>query len=84
MWRGPVWVNINYLLIDGLFRAGYLDVARQLRQRTIEMVMGQEDAFEYYHPDTGEKPPKAVNTFGWSAALFIDLVLQESQAPASP
>ncbi len=23
MWRGPTWANINYLLIDGLFRSGY-------------------------------------------------------------
>jgi glycogen debranching enzyme len=77
MWRGPVWVNINYLLIDGLLRAGYPDVARQLRRRTLDMVMGANDIYEYYHPVTGEKPPRAVSTFGWSSALFIDLVLQE-------
>ncbi len=31
MWRGPTWVNINYLLIEGLMRSGYGDLARDLR-----------------------------------------------------
>jgi glycogen debranching enzyme len=76
MWRGPTWVNVNYLLIDGLLRAGYSDVAAELRRRTIDMVMSQPDICEYYHSETGEKPPVAVGLFGWSAALFVDLVLQ--------
>ncbi len=29
MWRGPTWVNINYLFIEGLVRCGQLDLARQ-------------------------------------------------------
>ena len=80
MWRGPVWVNINYLLIEGLQRSGFDDVARQLRQKTIAMVMQHPDIYEYYHPETGEKPPRATSVFGWSSALFIDLVLQEKQS----
>ena len=27
MWRGPTWVNVNYLLIEGLQRTGYVDLA---------------------------------------------------------
>lgn len=78
MWRGPVWVNMNYLMIDGLQRAGYPELARQLRHKTISMMMRNKDIYEYYHPITGDKPPKAVSIFGWSTALFIDLILQHS------
>jgi putative isomerase len=76
MWRGPSWINMNYLLIEGLFRSGYSTVARRLRDCTLKMVASQPDMYEYYNPSTGQKPPKASTTFGWSAALFIDLAIQ--------
>jgi glycogen debranching enzyme len=76
MWRGPTWVNVNYLLIEGLMRSGYHDLARELRSRTLNLLMLHNDIVEYYSPLTGEVSPKAAGTFGWSAALFIDLALQ--------
>ena len=76
MWRGPTWANVNYLLIDGLFRSGYGKLARDLRRLTLELLAGQRDFFEYYHPQSGENPPKAAPIYGWSAALFIDLAIQ--------
>mgnify|MGYP001108587659 CR=1 FL=1 len=76
MWRGPTWVNINYLLIEGLERAGYPQTAGDLCRRTLELVGGQEDIFEYYHPETGLNPPKAAAIFGWSSAVFIDLAIR--------
>jgi hypothetical protein len=79
MWRGPVWVNVNYLLIEGLRRSGYPELARELRHRTLQLIMGQDDIYEYYHPETGERPPKAASIFGWSAAVFIDLAIQASR-----
>ena len=80
MWRGPTWVNINYLLIEGLQKAGYLEVADELRRRTLDLIGGQEDIYEYYHPETGANQPKAAAIFGWSSAVFIDLAIQASQA----
>jgi hypothetical protein len=41
--------------------------------------MSQDDIYEYYHPETGERPPKAAPIFGWSAAVFIDLAIQASR-----
>ena len=76
MWRGPTWVNVNYLLIEGLQRTGYIDLARELRYRTLDLINGQSDIFEYYQPMTGEAPPKAASSFGWSSAIFIDLAIQ--------
>jgi glycogen debranching enzyme len=79
MWRGPTWVNINYLFIEGLARCGYRDLARDLRDRTLELLMHREDLFEYYHPETGEPPPCAARLFGWSSAIFIDLAIHASR-----
>lgn len=79
MWRGPTWLNVNYLLIEGLERVGRSDLARTLRQRSLEMMMNGLDIFEYYHPETGECPPKAASTFGWSSALFIEMAIKETE-----
>ena len=84
MWRGPTWVNINYLLIEGLHKAGYPAVGRELRRRTLELIGGQEDIYEYYHPETGQNPPKAAAIFGWSSAVFIDLAICASQEEENP
>lgn len=84
MWRGPTWMNINYLLMEGLFRSGYPDLARELRRRTLEMVSNHPDIYEYYHPETGENPPKAAPIFGWSSAIFIDLAIRATREIEAP
>ena len=38
MWRGGVWVNINYFIIKGLMNYGYTDLAEKLRTATLDMV----------------------------------------------
>lgn len=79
MWRGPTWVNVNYLLIEGLARTGYVEMAQELRRRTLDLIASQDDIYEYYHPVSGRNPPKAASLFGWSAAVYIDLAIQASQ-----
>jgi putative isomerase len=79
MWRGPTWTNTNYLLILGLESSGYKQAAHELRKKTLELLMQQDNIFEYYHPETGEAPPKAAPIFGWSAATFIELAIQDYQ-----
>ncbi|HLO29866.1 MAG TPA: trehalase family glycosidase [Anaerolineales bacterium] len=79
MWRGPTWVNVNYLLIEGLQRSGYLDLAHELRRRTLDLICCRNDIYEYYHPVSGENPPNAASMFGWSSAVFIDLAIQAAR-----
>ena len=79
MWRGPTWVNINYLFIEGLARCGYQDLARLLRDKTLALLMRHNDIYEYYHPETGDPPPNAASVFGWSSAVFIDLAIKASR-----
>lgn len=79
MWRGPAWVNVNYLMVEGLERSGFPAVAQELRRRTLEMVMQHNDIYEFYHPETGQPGPSAATMFGWSASLFIEMALDASR-----
>lgn len=79
MWRGPVWVNVNYLLVDGLLRCGEGGRARELCDRTLALVAAHPDIREYYNPETGQPGKKAAPAFGWSAALFIDLAVRRAR-----
>ena len=79
MWRGPTWVNVNYLFIEGLVNSGHPELARQLRDKTLALLMLHNDIYEYYNPETGMPPPNAASVFGWSSAVFVDLAIKASQ-----
>jgi hypothetical protein len=81
MWRGPVWVNINYFFIEALRQIDELDLADQLRHKTLNLIMSHNSIYEYYNALTGEPPDTAADIFGWTAAVFIDLAIQASGAP---
>ncbi len=79
MWRGPVWVNINYIFIEALHQVGETALARTLLEMTLDLIMSQPGIYEYYHAETGEPPVTAAQAFGWTAAVFIDLAIQASR-----
>jgi neutral trehalase len=70
-WQGPSWVNINWLVIDGLKRYGFKDHAAALTETTLEMV-GKSGCSEYFDPLTGEAA--GAENFSWTAALTLDLL----------
>src|SRR5574341_533666 len=76
MWRGPVWANINYFFVEALQRIGEKDLARELRDKTLNLIMSQPGIYEYYNSETGEPPATAAPMFGWTAAVFIEFALQ--------
>lgn len=84
MWRGPVWVNINYFFIEALRQVDEHELADTLRDHTLELIMRHDSIYEYYHALTGERPQKSVDIFGWTAAVFIDLALQASNGIGAP
>ncbi|MFJ6140255.1 amylo-alpha-1,6-glucosidase [Kitasatospora sp. NPDC092286] len=81
MWRGPVWLNINYLLIEGLRRSGFAATADELQHRTLAMVRDAGGLYEYWNPLTGARATRATSGFGWSSALFIDLARRPPGTP---
>lgn len=70
-WQGPTWVNMNWLIIDGLERYGFKDHAEALRESTLEMVK-KSGFYEYFDPV--DASPAGVADFSWTAALTIDLL----------
>ncbi len=69
-WQGPTWINTNWFIIDGLERYGFLEEARELRNKTLNMV--EKSGFsEYFSPIDGYGA--GIAPFSWTAALTIDL-----------
>jgi hypothetical protein len=74
-WRGPIWININWLLWRGLLVHGRWDEAEDLRTAIVRLVQ-RNGHFEYFHPSTGEG--LGAPAFSWTAALSLDLLADRS------
>ncbi|MET0418757.1 MAG: trehalase family glycosidase [Actinoplanes sp.] len=74
-WRGPIWINMNWLLRRGLLVHGFRDEAEDLRTAMVRLVH-RNGHFEYFHPITGEG--LGAPTFSWTAALALDLLADRS------
>ncbi len=70
-WRGPVWVNINWLVTRGLEALGLDREAAALAETTLDLVR-RAGWCEYFHAQTGEGLGGA--DFSWTAALVLDLL----------
>lgn len=76
-WRGPVWVNMNWLIYHGLRRYGYGDTAALVKNDILELVKNH-GLWEYFEPNRA----KAAQTtdgygapnFSWTAALILDFL----------
>ena len=79
MWRGPVWVNINYFFIEALHQIGEDSLADELTHKTLDLIIRHPGIYEYYNSENGEPPAKAAEAFGWTAAVFIDLAISASR-----
>jgi glycogen debranching enzyme len=74
-WRGPVWVNMNWLMYKGLLRYNFPDIAETVKNDAIELVK-LYGLWEYFDPSRARV---ATNTegcgapdFTWTAALILD------------
>ena len=70
-WRGPVWVIMNWLILEGLLRYGFNDLAALIREDTMGLI--ESAGFrEYYDPR--DASGCGSTEFSWSAALAIELM----------
>jgi hypothetical protein len=70
-WQGPTWINMNWMVIDGLKRCGYFKEALELKKRTLELVK-RSGCYEYFSAKDGS--PAGAANFSWTASLTIDLL----------
>lgn len=73
MWRGATWLNLNYLVIEGLKRQGQAQEARRLADASIAQVRQTAEThgviFEFYDAK-GLVPPSRCHRKGPPAAVY--------------
>ncbi len=76
-WRGPVWINMNWLLYHGLQRYDMEDMAARVRQHSLDL-MEKHGFFEHFDPRKGEAEEAAyeAHPFSLPAALCIDFLME--------
>jgi glycogen debranching enzyme len=68
-WRGPIWINTDWLVWQGLRRHGQAALAGELRDSIVGLV--RRSGFrEYFDPFGGQG--RGSHNFSWTAALLID------------
>ncbi len=70
-WRGPVWINTNWMIIKGLENYHQPQLAKRLAHDTLDLV-NKFGFFEYFNSDTGQG--LGSDNFSWTAALVLDLI----------
>ncbi|MBI5649114.1 MAG: glycoside hydrolase [Chloroflexi bacterium] len=76
-WCGPVWIQMNWIIAEGLRRYGFIKQADAVVHDSLALV-AQNDFREYYDPRDGSGCG-AVD-FSWSAALTLEMIASENLA----
>lgn len=76
-WRGPVWINLNWLLYRGLLRYDMDETAERVKQDSLSLLRGH-GFYEYFDPriEADEEVGCGTDTFSWSAALCMDWLMR--------
>ena len=48
-WRGPVWINLNWILYNGLKRYGFNEIAQRIKDDSIFLIE-KNGFYEYFDP----------------------------------
>ncbi|WP_010134128.1 MGH1-like glycoside hydrolase domain-containing protein [Ochrovirga pacifica] len=76
-WRGPVWVNLNWMLYRGCRAYDYNTLAERIKKDTIEIVE-KSGFYEYFDArkeiHISDKAGYGGGDFSWTAALLLDLI----------
>ena len=75
-WRGPTWINVNWLSALGFDCYGFAAQARQLREKSAEVVGLSPYPREYYNPLTGGG--LGAENYMWTGA--IDIIIENELA----
>jgi hypothetical protein len=79
-WRGPAWINTNWLVWLGACQAGAYDLADRIAESSVALV--SSGGFrEYFDPISGEG--LGAEAFSWSAALTLEFLAYLESTPAT-
>lgn len=77
-WRGPVWINTNWMLYHGLKDYGFADLAAKVKADAIYLVEnhGMYEYFDARPEAEGGLKNRGIGAdlFSWTAALYIDFI----------
>lgn len=76
-WRGPVWINLNWMLYRGLKMYDYIELANRVKEDSIALI--EKSGFHEYFDSRKFKHLSGQGGYGgdnfsWSAALIIDMI----------
>lgn len=80
-WCGPVWANMNWLVLQGLRSYGFDADADAVRRDTIALA-ARSGFVEYF--DARDGSACGSRGFSWSAALVVDLLAEASEGAPAP
>ena len=67
-WRGPVWINCNWFIYQGLKNKD-LNFSNYVKKKTIKL-LEKSKFYEYFSCKNGQ--PMGAKNFSWSASLYLD------------
>jgi hypothetical protein len=73
-WRGPIWINTDWLLYKGCVANDQAKRAEELKRSILELV--HHNGFREYFDPHGEEAFGADN-FSWTAALYLDVASED-------
>jgi uncharacterized protein YjiS (DUF1127 family) len=74
-WRGPIWININWMIWKGLLSYKLDKEAEEIKKQSMQLVE-KYGIFEYFHPLVSAKDKSGLGgaNFSWTAALIMDML----------
>lgn len=80
-WRGPVWINMNWIIYHGLLRYDKIDLSERIKADSLSL-LEKYGMYEYFDARPEFQNTNGIglggNHFSWSAALYLDMVLNEN------
>ncbi len=73
-WRGPMWININWMIYKGLKHHGFARDAESMWDAFLNLIR-KVGFHEYYNPLNGQG--LGAKDFSWTASLLLDILFED-------
>jgi hypothetical protein len=73
-WRGPIWININWLIYKGIKHHGFHGDAESMWDASLHLIR-KSGFHEYYNPLNGKG--LGARDFSWTASLLLDILFED-------